>query len=260
MKALEQSILESLDGFQTGLFPYLPYILQDLWEMGSDPETMFSLVKNHINKQDLRILDLGCGKGAVSIKLARELDCTVLGIDGMPDFIARAREAAMEYGVSGRCIFETGDIREKIGGLTGFDLVVLGAIGQALGDVETTLKTVRLSLNPSGYVLLDDGYIADDSPVAYNRCLRKSDFYDQIDSAGFRILKEAIIRKETMESNDKTIYASLERRVNELKELHPEKEELFNAYLKSQQFENQMLETEITGGAWLLRRTPEYGV
>ncbi|MDP2423229.1 MAG: hypothetical protein U1C46_02215 [Bacteroidales bacterium] len=46
---LKKSIVESLDGYDIELIPYLPYILQDLWEIGADPLTMLTLIKNNIN-------------------------------------------------------------------------------------------------------------------------------------------------------------------------------------------------------------------
>lgn len=70
MKNLNESVVESLDGFRTELLPYLPYLLQDLWEIEADPDTMLSLIKQYIRQDRLNILDLGCGKGAVTIKIA----------------------------------------------------------------------------------------------------------------------------------------------------------------------------------------------
>ena len=65
MEETKKSILESLDGSDPELFPYLPYLLQDLWEIGADPLSMLSLIRENIPNKKLTILDLGCGKGAV---------------------------------------------------------------------------------------------------------------------------------------------------------------------------------------------------
>ena len=94
MKTLNESIVESLDGFQPELLPYLPYLLQDLWEIGADPSTMLSLIKQYMRQDKLNILDLGCGKGAVSIKIAQEINCKILGIDAMNEFIKSAQDYA----------------------------------------------------------------------------------------------------------------------------------------------------------------------
>ena len=85
MKPLDESIIESLDGSDIGLKDYIPYILQDLWEFGADPETMIALIKDHVDISNPKILDLGCDKGAVSIRIAQEMNCYVTGIDAVPE-------------------------------------------------------------------------------------------------------------------------------------------------------------------------------
>ena len=65
MEEIQNSIVEALDGPDIELYPYLPYLLQDLWEIGADPSIMLALLKNNIKKKKLRIMDLGCGKAAV---------------------------------------------------------------------------------------------------------------------------------------------------------------------------------------------------
>jgi SAM-dependent methyltransferase len=253
MQEIKKSIVESLDGFDIELFSYLPYILQDLWEIGADPLIMLNLITGNISNKNLRILDLGCGKGAVSINVAKEIECTIKGIDAMPDFIESAKKYAKEFNVEDKCDFEAGDIRIKIKELKDFDVIILGAIGSVFGDLYTTLKNLTASLNSSGYVLLDDGYIPDESPTNYNRCLRKTDFYHQITYAGFEIVQEIIFEKDAIEDSDKIIYDSIEKRISELIKEYPDKKKLFNGYLKSQEYENYILANELITGTWLLQ-------
>lgn len=254
VKPLDESIIESLDGDDVRLKEYIPYILQDLWEIGADAETMITLIKDHIDIQNPKILDLGCGKGSVAIRIAREIDCDITGIDAFPDFIKEAKGYAQRYKVDYKCKFEVGDIRGKIKGLTGFDILILGAIGPVLGDLETTLRRIKGSLIAQGFVLLDDGYIEDSSVVDYNKCLRKSEFYKQVKSAGFRIIHEEIFPKELIVQSDELIFNSIKKRVGELIEKHPDKSEMFNKYVGLQDYENKMLETEIITGTWLLKK------
>lgn len=253
MKPLDESIIESLDGSDTGLKDYIPYILQDLWEFGADPDTMISVIKDHVDISNPKILDLGCGKGSVSIRIAQEIECSVTGIDAVPEFIQEAKDFARRYKVHHRCNFEVGDIRIKIKELTGFDIVILGAIGPILGDLKTTLGTLKGSLNARGFVLLDDGYIEDSSEAGYNKCLRKTEFHKQIKDAGFRIIQEEIFPKDRIGESDEIIFNSIKKRVNELSKKHPDKSEMFNKYLENQDYENKMLETTIIAGTWLLR-------
>ncbi len=253
MEDFKKSIVESLDGIDVGLYPFMSYILQDLWEFGTDPSVIVNLMKENIRGNNLRILDLGCGKGAVSIRVAEEIDCIVKGIDGMPDFIESARNYAIKYNVQDKCDFETGDIRVRIKELKDFDAIILGAIGPVFGDLYNTLKTISGSIKPSGYLLLDDGYIPEEVQTNYNRCLRQNSFYKQITTAGFEIIQEVIFEKDFIEEADSYIFNSIEKRINELKIEYPGKEELFDEYLKVQEYENYMLANELKTGIWLLK-------
>jgi SAM-dependent methyltransferase len=114
-KSLEQSVVTAMDGTDPEIFPHLPYILQDVWEIGASPEVMVRLARRHAPAdRELVVLDLGCGKGAVSVALARMLPCRCLGIDAVDAFVEEAREKSLAFGVAGRCTFETGDIREWV--------------------------------------------------------------------------------------------------------------------------------------------------
>ncbi len=82
---LAESIARAMDGSDRRIVPFLPYILQDAWEIGTDPEIVSDLVRRHTRDHSrLRVADLGCGKGAVSVRLAGTLGCRCLGIDGLP--------------------------------------------------------------------------------------------------------------------------------------------------------------------------------
>jgi len=107
MKTLEESVVTAMDGSESELFPFLPYILQDLWEIGASPKVIIELIRKHTNNySNLKILDLGCGKGAVLIKLAKEFNCTCSGIDAIKEFISDANKKAKEFGVDHLCRFE----------------------------------------------------------------------------------------------------------------------------------------------------------
>ena len=94
MEAVEEKLAKSLSAEgSVELIPYLPYLLQDLWELGSSPEDMIEIVREHIMISDsTRVLDLACGKGAVSIRMAIELGVLVKGIDIIPEFVEYARQ------------------------------------------------------------------------------------------------------------------------------------------------------------------------
>lgn len=254
MENLERSVLESLDGSgNQEIFPYLPYILQDLWALGTDPQLVLSLATRHLKKSPLKILDVGCGKGAVSVILAINRDCTVLGIDGLPAFIQEAQIFAEKHNVADRCVFEVADARQKIMELRGFDLIILGAVGQILGNLCQTLTKVALALNPGGYVVIDDGWVEDNYPGNYSRCHKKSDFYKMIEDAGFELVDEILFDSDAMNEANNRIHEPLTKRVHELMGREPVKRPVFEEYLKAQEFEIGMMSGDVTCTLSLLK-------
>jgi len=247
MKSLEESIATAMDAENTEIFPYLPYILQDFWDLGSSPADMIALIEKHAtNYSSLKILDLGCGKGAVSVKIAEKLHCECLGIDGIKEFIEYADKKAVEYKVEHLCRFEQADIREKINELPTFDVIILGAIGQVFGNYYETLTKLRKCLKKGGLILIDDAYIDDLSTFSHPAVLKKSELLHQINEANMELIDE-LPTKETQETSVKyeREFNSIKQRCDELTEKYPEKKSLFENYVQKQDEEYDNLETKM---------------
>jgi cyclopropane fatty-acyl-phospholipid synthase-like methyltransferase len=255
MDDIKKSVVEALDGNDTGLYPFLPYLLQDLWEFGADPYTIASIVRQHISKPHFSVLDLGCGKGAVAINLASEFDCKATGIDAVPEFIEAANSYAIKYGVENNCNFQVADIRLFVEHPNTYDLIILGAIGPVLGNMFQTLIKLDKILAPNGQIILDDSFVPEAMDSGYNRCLTENEFYSQIAKAGFSIIREEIYKRSEMDESDNEIFAVIENRAYELMAKHPEKRHIFEDYLKMQKLENQMLLDVLVSGTWFLGRS-----
>jgi len=256
MKSLEECVVTAMDGTDKELFPFLPYILQDTWEIGADAEIITSLIQKHMpNFSILNVLDLGCGKGAVSVMLANKLKCNCHGIDAIPEFIDEANKKAKEYSVSHLCKFEIGDIRVKIKTLPRFDVIILGAIGPVLGNYFSTLIALSNNLNPDGVIVIDDGYFENDSSYAHPLILKQNELHSQIEAAGMKLIDEVIIGKNEIRCADDQIFSSLKKRCLELIDMHPEKHNLFEAYIKKQEEENDVLENKIICSTMVIKRT-----
>ena len=135
MSNRDEKLAKSLTAESTEIIPFLPYLLQDLWELGSSPKDMIDLIsKNMIISKNTKILDLACGKGAVSISIAQRFGCQIKGIDLIPDFIDVAKEKSQEYKVESLCEFVAGDINESVEIEKSYDIVILGAVGEVLGN------------------------------------------------------------------------------------------------------------------------------
>jgi cyclopropane fatty-acyl-phospholipid synthase-like methyltransferase len=252
---LQQSVVASMDGKEIEIFPFLPYLLQDLWEIGTSPELITSLLqKNDILNSKSNVLDLGCGKGVISVNLAKEFGCKVDGIDAIPEFINEAKRWAIKYQVDKLSNFWQGDIRKEIYQLRNYDLIVLGSIGPVLGNVETTLKKVKVCLNNQGMVLLDDGYIKRDSLYENPVYLNEEEFWKQIQNSEMKVIDQTIIDTNYIEESDTEIFHHIKIRAEELIHKNPEKTALFENYLKAQSEENEVLENHIICGTWLIQK------
>ena len=49
----QEKLAYSLSSETMDLLPFIPYLLQDFWELGSDPEVMIELIGQHPDKKAL---------------------------------------------------------------------------------------------------------------------------------------------------------------------------------------------------------------
>jgi cyclopropane fatty-acyl-phospholipid synthase-like methyltransferase len=212
------------------------------------------VAKNFPEPKSLKILDLGCGKGAVSIRLAKEFGCTAVGIDAIPEFIETAKRYAQEQKINKNCYFVLGDIRKSYKNYKEFDLVVLGAIGPVLGSLHETLIKVSHCLKPSGYIILDECYTPDNSRFVNDKCVSRNQFDGFIKAGGYSVVEEMKIGMEYIQEQNRLMFNAIEKRVIELIAQHPDKKQMFIDYLTEQERENNTLENELVCGIWLLKR------
>ncbi len=254
MKTLEESVVTAMDGSDTELFPFIPYILQDSWEIGANPNAIVKLIKKHCTDySQLKVLDLGCGKGVVSVKVSKELGCNCYGIDAIPEFIEFARQKADELKVAHLCTFEIGDIRERVENISGYDIIILGAIGPVFGDYTATLTTLSKCINKNGIFIIDDGYIDDDSNYSHPLILKKKIILQQIDAAGMELVEDDIMQREDIKDSNEDIFEKLKKRCLELMEKYPDKRNIFLNYIKVQEIENDVLENRIIGTTLVIK-------
>ena len=256
-KEREEKLAAALTAETTELIPYLPYLLQDFWELGSSPEEIIELLNNNLESlENLNILDLACGKGPVSVMLAKKLGAKVKGIDIMVEFIDEAIEKAKEHGVEQLCTFAVDDINVSVENEKEYDIVVLSAVGDVLGNAHETLNKLKKTINNGGYIILDEAYLREgfsNTEVGYR-------------SYEYLTYKEwiQVFEKERVQLIDSISFLEYEKediemeaiikRANELKELHPDKKALFDSYIKSQENEYKDLENTVVGITWLLKK------
>ena len=251
MQTFDEKLARSLSAESVELIPYLPYLLQDLWELGSSSKDIMDMITKHIHlSKETRVLDLACGKGAVSVNLAKNLGCMVKGIDIIPDFIDYAINKAQEFGVGELCEFVVGDITKSVQTEKGFDIVILGAVGDVLGNSEETITLLKNTVKKGRYIMIDDAYGNEKTNVKYPT---REQWLALFNNTGVRLIDEKMITDEELVSLNHEQQELIVKRANELKAEMPERAPLFDSYIRSQQSECDELENEITGVTLLLQ-------
>ena len=68
---------------------------------GGEAETKQALMLTGLDKsRPLKIADIGCGTGASTIQLAKELDAEITAVDFLPEFLEELQARATEHGVA----------------------------------------------------------------------------------------------------------------------------------------------------------------
>ena len=117
----------------------------------------YDRLASHISA-DARVLDIGCGTGALALRAARR-GARVKGIDVSAGMLEIAAQRAREAGVDGSLELEEMGVALLDGEAAGsFDAVMSGLCFSELSDDEIayTLAQVRRILRPGGLLLLAD--------------------------------------------------------------------------------------------------------
>jgi len=259
-KETAEQLARSLSWETTELLPFFPYLLQDFWELGSDPEVMAELINKYVNISDkTRILDLACGKGAVTVKVAHKLRVKVKGIDLIPEFIEYAVQKAKEYNATDLCEFLLDDVNEAVKREKDYDCVVFGAVGlDVLGGPVEALGKLKATLKPGGYILIEEGYIPDEGKREDIRVNKDAYFplqqwLDLFKEMGLELVETASGHSEGNLDSDSGM-AAITARAGELIEKYPDKKEIFEGYIRNQQNEYDDIEDSIVCVTWLLRK------
>ena len=252
----KKSIAESLETEEI-LIPHMPYLLQDFWDLGSAIEEIINAVGElSFAEQPPRSLDLGCGKGAVSIRLASRYGFRATGIDAMPEFLEDAKKKAVEHNVSDRCTFIESDIHEYILKNRDFDLVILASLGGILGKNSATANKMRSQICAGGYILIDDGFLKSKARFDRKGYSHYRDYEvtkKELTSFGDSLIKEISTSLVSKEINEKYL-ERLSIRAEELGDRHRELKKPLREYLDLQIEECEVLEREIEGMIWILKK------
>jgi len=251
-----KSISDSLEA-REHLIPYMPYLLQDLWELGCSLEQIVDAVGTlNLSNTSCKILDLGCGKGAVAVNLALNYGPNVVGIDAMPEFLQAAEQKAEEYGVSHLCQFREDDILKFTSIEHNYDLVILASLGGIFGSLEKTIAKLRSQVKQGGYIIIDDGYLKNHTRLnrkLYEHYRDHKATIKELTSFNDTLIDEIRTNEVNKRMNEEYLKV-LNKRSNELTLQHPELKADLNEYIQLQREECEVLDRELEGIIWILKK------
>ena len=203
-------------------------------------------------------MDLGSGKGAVSINIAMELKCKCFGIDAIEDFVVFSNNKSKEVSVHDICVFEKNDIRIRIDTLEQYDIIILGAIGPVLGNYFEALSKLSPHLNKNGLIIVDDAYVENDCNKDYPNVLKKTELLNQIKKAGMELI-DKITNNEISNVNEKfeDEFKNIQKRCLELIKKYPEDKDLLVQYIENQKTEYNVLKNEIVPAMFVIKKSYE---
>ncbi|MDO7787148.1 hypothetical protein, partial [Desulforamulus aquiferis] len=163
---------------------------------------------------------------------------------------AYAKSKAEEYSVEKICEFIVEDINQSVRVERDYDIVILGAVGDVLGNSIETILKLKSTIKKRGYIIIDDAYSGEGSEERYPS---KKQWHQVFQQTGVKLIAEKAINDFELVEINRINQAHIVRRANELKILYPEQMNIFEGYIRSQQAECEELESEITGVTWLLQ-------
>ena len=200
-------------------------------------------------------MDLGSGKGAVSIKIASELGCKCLGIDGINDFVIFSNNKAKEYSADSICMFEKNDIRTRIKSLGKYDIILLMATGPVFGNYFETLTEFLPHLSNDGLVIINDAYVDDNCKKNYQNIFGEKEIAKQVDKAGMEIIYKITINEISgTRKKYENEFKNIQKRCMELVEKYPENKEMFLRYIDGQKREYEVLSNEIIPAVFVIKK------
>jgi cyclopropane fatty-acyl-phospholipid synthase-like methyltransferase len=249
---MDDSFYRTLDIQDERILEFIPYLLADLWSLGGNPEVVVELAEKHVPLSfESSIIDLGCGKGATIIELARRFPGFYRGIDLIPGFIDEGKKKLAADNLLSRVELKIEDMRETVDNREKFDLVIYGYESDILGTIPVSISKLKRITKPAGFIIFEYVYKTDTEPgVEYPA---KEELFAEIEESHTEIVDYTVWDKKYIYDFNESSRLTIKKRADELKTMHPELANLFEQYYKNQLREIEILNKYTDFITFLLR-------
>lgn len=228
-------------------FEVLDAFYKPLTALGSVPRRMARWLGDAEIGERSTVLDLGCGKGAVSVAAAASLGCSVVGIDAYPAFVNSCKQLARRRGVAELCEFRVGAIEARA--VRKFDGVVLLNVL----PFEEGAALARRWTKKGGIYIIDDAVrVRDDE--AFEAFPRSTEVVEWIESLGDRVERSQVWAAAEVRKRDETNYKLLAQNAKSVMREYPEHAATIRECLWRQREAMKDLAGPIRPACWLVRR------
>jgi len=114
-----------------------------------------------------RVIDVGCGKGELLVRLAARYGAEGVGLDMNPAYIADGQRRASDRGVAQAITLHEMDATRYAAPSASFDAALCIGASHALGGYRDALALLGRWLRPGGRVLMGEGYWRRDPDAGY---------------------------------------------------------------------------------------------
>lgn len=114
-----------------------------------------------------RVLDLGCGRGELALRIIERFGASVIAVDNSSPMLDAARERAEWTGALGRLHLDDVDIARYEADPETFHLTVMIGAGGIGGGMPAICAKLKGWTRGSGYVLVGEGYWKQKPPPGY---------------------------------------------------------------------------------------------
>jgi SAM-dependent methyltransferase len=253
MRSEDEMVAYALEA-PTALLRYLPELLADLEELGSDAEAIVGVLDDLNPTTSTTVVDLGCGKGAVAVKVAENLNLNVCGIDLFEPFLESCKELAESRSVSELCHFIRDDILKLAGKLKPFDIAIYAALGDVLGALDQTVSVIRQYVKTGGYIVISDGFIKDGGSsdfAGFEQYADHDTMIARLTACGDTLVHE-IIEADICAGKEGELIAA---RAKAIATRRPEIAADVLNYAETQVAEYEYIERNFVSAIWVLKRT-----